>query len=399
MNEEFKEYLLKWLEGLYDEIDFWRDYMEGEEWKKSPNFSKTVSPNRRFELEDDLPLKYEGRNYYFADIGSGPFSRCGVITDKVNLHAISIDPLAYPYKILKKKNNFDNKIRLQTGFVELLDYYFEENSFDMVHMSNSLDHCFDAVFGIWQLLYICKIGGQVILRHAENEAENADYNGLHQWNLSLHNLENSFVIWREDRRIDVCKTFADYADIKLYPDVKEKGGKWIHNKVVMIKKKNVIIPDNNYQKEMFAIVYDFFTKTILEDVWIKRGNEKEIQRKLVRDAICRLGTNLDEAKKLIEKYQLQSVIIYGYGVIGKALLELMQKIDITVSYIVDRKNIDYNGRTTVRLEQLDLSDDKIEKIIVTVPYDYEKIAQKLIDFGVERERILCVKKMFAEFLV
>lgn len=70
-----------------------------------------------------------------------------------------------------------------------------------------------------------------------------------------------------------------------------------------------------------------------------------------------------------------------------------------VSYIVDRKNIDYNGRTTIRFEQLDLTEDKKEKIIVTVPYEYERIAQKLIDYGVEKERILCVKKMFAEFLI
>lgn len=50
--------------------------------------------------------------------------------------------------------------------------YLTDGSFDVVHMSNALDHCFDPIFGLMQLISVCKIGGKVILRHNENEALN-----------------------------------------------------------------------------------------------------------------------------------------------------------------------------------------------------------------------------------
>lgn len=69
---------------------------------------------------------------------------------------VAIDPLAEVYKLLKEKNNLDNDVLLQTGFVEALDSQYPENSFDMVHMSNSLDHSFDVIMGIYQLCIFVK---------------------------------------------------------------------------------------------------------------------------------------------------------------------------------------------------------------------------------------------------
>ena len=179
-------------------------------------FAQTTSSQKKFMLEDDIPDSMLDKEINFIDIGSGPFSRCGLITSKAILKATYVDPLAEVYQYLKKINGVDNGVNVTTSFVELLDKKFAANSFDMVHMSNALDHCFSAIDGIYQLLNICKIGGVVILRHHENEAENESYIGLHQWNLSLNNPENSFVIWREGVRIDVCKLLEDYVDFELY---------------------------------------------------------------------------------------------------------------------------------------------------------------------------------------
>lgn len=81
---------------------------------------------------------------------------------------------------------------LHMGF---LDNLFEEKMFDFVHMSNSLDHSFDAIAGTDELLYICIIGGKIVLRHHANEIEN--YDGLHQWNLSVLNEEKFFLTKRK----------------------------------------------------------------------------------------------------------------------------------------------------------------------------------------------------------
>ncbi len=234
---EFEEYFSTWVDGLESEISWWNDYMRTEGLEFFYSFRKTVSPNKRFELEDDIPEEKYGQSFSFLDVGSGPFSRCGNITERVVLDFTAIDPLADAYNELKGKYELNNGVVPKTGFVELLEFEFEANSFDMVHMSNSLDHSFSAIDGLYQLLNVCKVGGCVVLRHHENEAENEGYIGLHQWNLSLKNDEKSFVIWRRNERYDVCKIFADYADFILMPDIIEDSGHWIYNKVIMKKRE------------------------------------------------------------------------------------------------------------------------------------------------------------------
>ena len=136
---------------------------------------------------------------------------------------------------------------------------YAENTFDMVHMRNSLDHSFDPLHGLLELLFICKVGGKIILRHAENEAVNENYSGLHQWNLSLLNEENSFVIWNGNGRYDVCELLSSYADFELYPiESREKGG---HNTVVITKTNRIDIPsDADYYSE---IIHDCNYKFLL----------------------------------------------------------------------------------------------------------------------------------------
>ena len=46
---------------------------------------------------------------------------------------------------------------------------FPRNYFHVSHMRNALDHAFDPVEGILQLLHVTKPGGFVLLRHAQNE--------------------------------------------------------------------------------------------------------------------------------------------------------------------------------------------------------------------------------------
>ena len=142
--------------------------------------------------------------------------------------------------------------------MELLHELYAENTFDMVHMRNSLDHSFDPLHGLLELLFICKVGGKIILRHAENEAVNQKYEGLHQWNLSLLNEEKSFVIWNGNGRHDVCELLSNYADFELYPMDSENDG---HNVVVITKTNRIDIPsDADYYSE---IIHDCNYKFLL----------------------------------------------------------------------------------------------------------------------------------------
>lgn len=211
MKKTLEEQLDQWLNGIYNEIFFWKNYMESGGGRFKRGFASVVEKNKKFLLEDDLSFFGVRDKINFIDVGSGPFSRCGFVTEKAKLSCVSVDPLADIYTILKEKNHLENGVNLEFGFVELLDKKFSENTFDFVHMSNALDHSFNPILGIAQLLYICKIGGKVILRHNENEAEAEQYDGFHQWNLSARG--ERFIIWNLEEKYDIYELFGDYADI------------------------------------------------------------------------------------------------------------------------------------------------------------------------------------------
>ena len=202
---------------------------------------------RKSSRSKNLSLIILWGGYLCIDIGCGPFP-IGHRTDKVDLQCRTLDPLGHVYNLLKKQHNIDDGVSVETGCVELLHELYAENTFDMIHMMNSLDHSFDPFHGLQEMLFVCKVGGKVILKHAENKAVNQKYNGLHQWNLSVHNAENSFVIWSGEKRFDVCKMFSEYADFELYP-VENLNA---YQTVVIKKKKRIVIPSDG----------DYYSKTI-----------------------------------------------------------------------------------------------------------------------------------------
>lgn len=365
MDKNFQEYLSKWVSGLNEEIAYWDDYMQYEGGISFYGFQKTVSPNRKFELEEDIPSEMYGKEYKFIDVGSGPFSRCGRITEKVELKPIAVDPLAYAYTELKNRYGLDNGVSIENGFVELLDMKYQANTFDMVHMSNSLDHCFSAIDGIYQLLNICKIGGKVILRHAENEAENGHYGGLHQWNLSLHNEENSFIIWRKEERYDICKLFHEYADIELFSDQKEKNGHWIYNKVVLKKKKDIKLPENPYYMDILNIIYRQLIYGLLKD---KRIGDivKPREFNIAEKRVAEIRKNWHEKnlfKAKLDRKGWHTFIIYGMGFVGNNLDYLLKECGIqTVK--VDRLGSNSRCFQAITLEECENFD--VDMVVITI---------------------------------
>lgn len=255
----FDEYLETWLDGIKSEIIFWKHFIDtnGSEWKT--NWNDLISNDRKFCLDNHL----ETVDTRFLDVGSGPFSSCGIKTEKTNLHLQAVDPLAFAYQALKNEADITTGVMPEYAMVERLHEKFDENTFDIVHMRNSLDHAFNPLVGIIQLLFVCKINGKIILQHARNEAENENYVGFHQWNLCGQGTD--FIIWRKGIAYNVSKMLEKYADI-LVDDRPDKN--WIA--VVMRKKTEVPLFDVQskigsmldtkiFEKLSVLIVSDIFT--------------------------------------------------------------------------------------------------------------------------------------------
>ena len=90
---------------------------------------------------------------------------------------------------------------------EKLTEVFGTNAFDLVYARNTLDHSYDPVKAIRSMIDVVKPGCHALLEHAQNEAEEENYMGMHQWNLSVD--DGRFYVWRPGTRIDVAEALAD----------------------------------------------------------------------------------------------------------------------------------------------------------------------------------------------
>lgn len=245
---EYEKYLEVWLKGIRSELGYWRRFME----MKKPEKYGWTSSERKCDFEQYLEYRKET---ICIDIGSGPFSSSGDKTDKTKLHFTAVDPLAYSYKALKRKYNITAGINPDYCMVERLTEKFKENTFDIVYMKNALDHAFNPLLGIIQMMAICKKNGKIILQHRMNVAEKENFHGFHQWNLCVEN--SDFIIWRQNYKYNISKMLNQYAEI-IIENAQED---WIS--IVLIKKKDIEI-NTELQNSLTTILNEKIFEKLLE---------------------------------------------------------------------------------------------------------------------------------------
>lgn len=171
--------------GIEDELIFWEQTiremdLNSEYWKGMVDPQKPV--------DKDLARFLENRRQVSVlDVGCGPCSPFGKMINKELINLIGVDPLAEEYKKILLKHAITIPNKLIQGGGEELSSLFEKNTFDMVYSSNALDHSFDPVECIRQMVTVCKDDGFVCFDVMENEAISQAYSGLHQWNFTITN--------------------------------------------------------------------------------------------------------------------------------------------------------------------------------------------------------------------
>ncbi|AKV96248.1 hypothetical protein ACP86_08815 [Marinobacter sp. CP1] len=161
--------------------------------KNRAKLERLFDPNMplQSELSRLLPENLKAP-YKVLDVGAGPISKVGKIVDGRSIDLIPVDPLADDYQQLLEKNDLQPPVPTQKGYGERLTEQFPENSFDLIHARNSVDHCLDPVAVILNCVRVLKPGCHFYLNHYRNEGIAADYYGLHQWN--FNQLNGRFVV-------------------------------------------------------------------------------------------------------------------------------------------------------------------------------------------------------------
>lgn len=214
LTDNLARQLASWATGLSSEVNFWEQWIatSGGQWPDE--YAARMSGKRQFDVNLD--------NQYIPhikvlDVGAGPVSSLGSVRANGSISVVAIDPLAAYYQALLAAAGVTPPVRTQTGFAEDLSAQFDLGHFDVVHCQNALDHSFDPLRAIYEMLHVCKLSGLIVLSHNQNEALNENYVGLHQWNITCEG--GNLIIWNPEYTYNVSDLLADVADI----DVKITG--------------------------------------------------------------------------------------------------------------------------------------------------------------------------------
>jgi SAM-dependent methyltransferase len=186
---------VEWESGLIkDELFFWEKALAdgGKNWNPA-----------EFRLRTDLNLPFQDElrklisaapnsTVRILDVGSGPLTRVGTQWPGRDVKITATDPLAEHYNALLKKLGIVPPVPVTFAHGEKLLETFPPNHFDLAYASNSLDHSYDPLKAIEQMLAVTKPGGFVYLWHFANGGKHECYSGLHQWNFDV--IKGDFII-------------------------------------------------------------------------------------------------------------------------------------------------------------------------------------------------------------
>ena len=208
---KIRDYVKTWIGGIGPEIGFWSMWIRTKGFKWPEDYQRRMLPAPKFILDRFLDDRWPVQ---VLDVGSGPFSPVGIASARglVELHAC--DPLAPFYHQLYENFGITPYVRPEFAFAEALTDRYAPESFDVVHMSNALDHsCFPAA-GIMSMLAVVRAGGLVILSHSENEAVRENYKAFHQWNITEQ--AGQMIVWRGDQSFNLSEQVGEFADISVW---------------------------------------------------------------------------------------------------------------------------------------------------------------------------------------
>ncbi len=202
-----------WQAAIDGEVRFWRTWLatKGERWPGS--YDRAFDP--------DLPLQPkiaelinvpQGGTAKLLDVGAGPLTFLGRKDPRWTLEITAVDALGTQYGALLDEAGVVPPVRTQACESEKLSTVLPLAAFDLVAARNTLDHSYDPMRAIVEMLGCAKPGAALVLVHHPNEAVRENYRGMHQWNFEV--VEGAFFLWRPGTRTDVGRELAARATIE-----------------------------------------------------------------------------------------------------------------------------------------------------------------------------------------
>lgn len=209
-----------WNKGVQHEADWWSDALREAVATRSQDdqLFRRIRGETAFEFGSYIQHVHHDP-IRVLDVGAGPVSQVGANYSGKTIEIVAVDPLAGQYAQVLTELGLSPKFPTIFGVAERLDEVFEADSFDFACCRNALDHAYDPLTGISQIIRVLRPSCVFFLSGYTNEAKNAKYVGLHQWNFEIEN--GALILWRPGIRIDVGEALSPELEI-----VRADAGSW-----------------------------------------------------------------------------------------------------------------------------------------------------------------------------
>lgn len=130
------------------------------------------------------------------------------------MQVTAIDALAETYDVVLREMGIVPRVRTWAAHGERLLEHFSPASFDLAYSGNALDHAYDPLRVIRNMVELVRPDGSVVLRHHRNEDQAALYRGLHQWNFDLR--DGELIVWNAEGEQNVSLLLAEKAETRCF---------------------------------------------------------------------------------------------------------------------------------------------------------------------------------------
>lgn len=203
----------KWEDGIKDEMQFWDGYLRTRGGKYPSDFAMRLDPDLSMQpdVENAIGNLSDHTILEVLDVGAGPLTYLGKQWPRCRIAITAVDPLAATYDELLAKHGITPLVRTRPGDAESLVEQFGTNRFDLVHARNSIDHSYNPLLAIEQMVEVARPGGIIFMHHSIYEAKKQRYAGFHQWNLSASGGE--LIVSNLTQRTNVSHHLAPVAAV------------------------------------------------------------------------------------------------------------------------------------------------------------------------------------------
>ncbi|NBG88392.1 methyltransferase domain-containing protein [Isachenkonia alkalipeptolytica] len=187
-------------EGVYNE---WAKEKEGSVdffEKKLHKGSMDKRLNSKAKLRKDVRgyLPKDQKELKLLDVGAGPITRLGYNWEDRIIHIEAVDVNGDLYQKLFKKHNITPPVITKNSEAEKIHELYEGETFDFAFSRNALDHCYDPIKGIKNMVDLIKPQRYAVLLHRRNEGLSQGYRGAHLWNFDVE--QDQVIVYNPSKK-------------------------------------------------------------------------------------------------------------------------------------------------------------------------------------------------------